>query len=52
MFTEQFFDLLLDFGDDWRVKEVKSAPESSEVDTYVEYIGREKIYDHAPPRRW
>jgi transposase len=52
MFTEQFFDLLLNFGVDWKVKEVESHPETSEVDIYVEYIGSEKIYDYAPPRRW
>jgi transposase len=52
MFTEQFFDLLLDFGADWKVKEVESDPETEEVDIYVEYIGGEKIYDYAPPRRW
>ena len=52
MFTEQFFDLLLDFGVDWKVKEVESNPENCEVDIYVEYIGREKVYDYAPPRRW
>ena len=52
MFTEQFFDLLLDFGADWEVKKVESNQEADEVDIYVEYIGREKIYDYAPPRRW
>jgi transposase len=52
MFTEQFFDLLLNFGSDWKVKGVESNPETSEVDIYVEYIGNENIYDYAPPRRW
>lgn len=52
MFTEQFFDLLLDFGADWEVKKVESDQEADEVDIYVEYIGREKIYDYAPARRW
>jgi transposase len=52
MFTEQFFDLLLDFGDEWVVKEVRTNLESNEVDIYVEYFGKEKIYDYAPARRW
>ncbi len=51
MFTEQFFDLLLDFGDEWIVKEVKTTLETSEVDIYVEYFGSAKIYDYAPARR-
>jgi hypothetical protein len=36
MFTEQFFDILPDFGKDWKVKEVESHPETSEVDIYGE----------------
>jgi transposase len=52
MFTEQFFELLLEFGADWRVKKVESDQDADEVDIYVEYIGREKIYDYAPARRW
>jgi transposase len=52
MFTEQFFDLLLEFGADWRVKEVESDAETEEVDIYVEYVGSAKIYDYAPWRRW
>jgi transposase len=52
MFTEQFFELLLDFGDEWEVKGVKTDLGTSEVDIYVEYVGQMKIYDHAPDRRW
>ncbi len=52
MFTEQFFDLLLEFGADWKVKEVESDFETEEVDIYVEYVGTAKIYDYAPSRRW
>ena len=48
MFTEQFFDLLLDFGADWEVKKVDSDREADEVDIYVEYLGSERIYDYAP----
>jgi transposase len=52
MFTEQFFDLLLEFGANWKVKEVESDSETEEVDIYVEYVGVAKIYDYAPSRRW
>lgn len=52
MFTEQFFDLLLAFGNEWIVKEVKTNLETDEVDIYVEYFGSAKIYDYAPSRRW
>ncbi len=52
MVTEEFFDLLLEFGEDWKVKEVKNNPASDEVDIYVEYVGEGKIYDYAPTRRW
>ncbi len=52
MRTEEFFELLLEFGDDWKVREVESIPESDEVDIYVEYIGTAKVHDVAPPRRW
>lgn len=54
MFTEQFFDLLLNFGQEWIVKEVKTNLETNEVDIYVEYChdGQGKIYDYAPVRRW
>lgn len=50
--TERFFELLLGFGTDWKVREVESIPETDEVDIYVEYVGGEKVYDYAPPRRW
>jgi transposase len=43
---------LLEFGADWKVREVESIPESDEVDIYVEYIGTAKVHDVAPPRRW
>src|SRR5680860_1103745 len=39
MFSEQFFDLLLNFGDDWKVDEVKVNFLSEEVDVYVSFIG-------------
>ena len=62
MFSEQFFDLLLDFGDNWKVERVYANIKTEEVDVFVEYIGKEAedpdtlglcpIYDHAPLRRW
>ncbi len=62
MFSEQFFDLLLDFGDEWKVERVYVNIKTEEVDVYIEYIGKTAedpdtlslypIYDHAPSRRW
>lgn len=52
MKTEEFFELLLEFGADWKVKEVESAVEGDEVDIYVEYVGKGKVHDFAPARRW
>ena len=55
MFTEQFFELLLDFGDEWVVKEVETNLEFNEVDIFVEYFPTKsnlKVYDYAPMRRW
>lgn len=62
MFSEQFFDLLLNFGDDWKVDDVKANFKSAEVDIFVSYIGKKaecpetfemcSIYDHRPSRRW
>ncbi len=52
MFTEQFFDLLLDFGDEWAVKEVTTNLETNEIEIYVEYFGSAQLCDYAPARRW
>tara|TARA_R110002072_G_C7868386_1_gene527045 strand:+ start:46 stop:1257 length:1212 start_codon:yes stop_codon:yes gene_type:complete len=62
MFSEQFFDLLLDFGDDWKVDDVKVNFKIAEVDIFVSYIGTKAdcpesmepcgIYDHRDNRRW
>lgn len=52
MFTEQFFELLLDFGEDWVVKQVTTNRETNEVDIQIEYFGNGRIYDYAPMRRW
>ena len=39
MFSEQFFDLLLNLGGDWKVDEVKMNFILEEVDIFVSYIG-------------
>lgn len=62
MFSEQFFDLLLNFGDDWKVDDVKVNFLSGEVDVYVSFIGGKAqcpdslemcpVYDHRDTRRW
>lgn len=52
MKTEQFFDLVLDFGDEWFVKEVVTCAATDEVDIFVEYRGHSQPYDFAPCRRW
>jgi len=62
MFSEQFFDIILNFGDDWKVESVALNSKTEEVDVFVEFKGRKSehpstlelfpIYDHAPERRW
>ncbi len=62
MFSEQFFDLVLNFGDQWEVTKVELNIKTEEVDVFVDFIGKKAedpdtqlmcpIYDHAEPRRW
>ena len=62
MFSEQFFDIVLNFGDEWGVDDVKVNFELEEVDIYVSYISDKadcpesfetcSIYDHRNSRRW
>ena len=62
MFSEQFLDLLLNFGEDWKVEDVKVDFKMDEVDIFVRYIGSKaecpesmelcSIYDHRESRRW
>lgn len=62
MFSEQLFDLILDFGDEWKVERVYLNTKTEEVDVYIDFIGKSaehpmtlepySIYDHAPLRRW
>lgn len=44
--------MLLNFGDEWIVKEVETNLETNEVDIYIEYFGSAEIYDYAPVRQW
>ena len=62
MFTHQFFDLLLNLGDNWQVKKVEADYKLSEIYVFIEFIGNQaedsetmemcKLYDHAPERTW
>ena len=52
MITEEFYDVLLNFGGEWEVVLVESGGGCDKVDIYVEYVGAAEIYDHAPMRRW
>ena len=61
-FTEQFFDLLLDLDDNWRVSGVRSDYKNREVFIDIEHTGKQAecpktldlcgVYDHAPERKW
>lgn len=62
MFSEQLFDLILNFGDEWKVERDYANFKTEEVDVFIEFIGKEAedpdklelcpIYDHAPSPRW
>ena len=62
MFSAQFFDLLLDLGEEWKVDDVKVNTLLGEVDIYVSYLESKAecpdtkelcgIYDHRTTRRW
>ena len=61
-FTRDFFNLLLDFGDNWRIIGVEPNHIEKIVYLDLEYCGSEyfdpeteqaaKLYDHAPKREW
>ncbi len=61
-FTKDFFNLLLDFGDDWVITKIESNHKSQEVFLDVEYISdlyldpktaeTAKLYDHSEIRIW
>jgi transposase len=60
--TEDFINLILDFGEDWVVTEVKSDHKKEEVYLYLEYksdyyddptaSGRGELYDHTAVREY
>jgi transposase len=62
MFTENFFNILLDLEEGWVVKGVKTDISKSEVLIEIECLLKEivdeatgelcKVYDHAPLRHW
>ncbi len=62
MFSEQFFDLVLNFGDNWEITKVELNVKTEEVDVYVAYrdaiaedpdtMEKCSIYDHTSIRRW
>lgn len=52
MTTEEFYELLLGFGEDWAVKSVTPRVAEDEVEIAMEYIGTAKPYDYAPQREW
>lgn len=39
MFSEQLFDLILDFGEEWKVERVYLNTKTEEVDVFIEFIG-------------
>ena len=61
-FTETFFNLLIDFGDEWRIVKVESDHKLKEIYLDVEYCGDSykdpktgelaSLYDHSPERLW
>jgi len=61
-FTKDFFNLLLDFGDEWVITNIESNHKDQEVYLDVEYISdyyedplnltAAKLYDHTETRVW
>ena len=61
MFSEDFFDLLLNFGKDWKVERVTVNYQLEEVDVFIRYVGLRVecpeteeecgLYDHRANRR-
>lgn len=52
MRTEEFFELVLSFGEEWRVREVIEDDLEGSVSIHIEYCGERVPYDYAPARRW
>lgn len=61
-FTEDFFNLVLDFGDEWVVKNVETDHKQQRIYLYIEYISDHYedpdtteiavLYDHCEMREW
>jgi len=62
MFTHQFFDLLLNLDDNWKVLKVEADYAISDIKIVIKFIGKRalcpdtmelcSLYDHAPTREW
>ena len=62
MFSEQFFDLVLNFGESWKVTKVEGDFKTEEVDVFIDFTEKEAeypvlgdlypIYDRRDSRRW
>ena len=62
MFTNKFFDILLNLGNDWKVSDVEADYQKEDIIIKIKYtnslikcsdINEDcKIYDHAPERIW
>lgn len=62
MFTESFFNLILDLEEGWDVKSVETDTKEQEITIFLECTLKEirdsetdeicKVYDYAPMRRW
>ena len=62
MFTKQFFDLLLNLKQEWKVKSVEADYKKEEVFIKLSFTGKKakhpdsaemlSVYDHAPERKW
>lgn len=61
-FTKDFFNLVLDFGDDWAITNIETDHRKLHVYLYVEYVSayyedpdtleRATLYDHTELREW
>ena len=43
MFLEQFFDLIFDFGESWKVTDVRVDFKREEVDFFVEFMDKQGL---------
>lgn len=62
MFTESFYNIILNLTEDWVVEHVETDVVKGEVSIQISFVGNQyldedsglvcKLYDHAPSRRW